>query len=246
MPLPLLAVHGALMQGAALLPLGAALGRETLAPGLPAHRRGPPWEAHRDYHDQAYEAVCAALPEGPVDVFGQSYGGTLALRLAVEHPERVRSLVLFEAVAFAAAAPGPLAHHREEMETFHGALKAGREGTAAALFYKLWGTGAEWESLPDVVRKAMLRLLPVIPATEPGILADRPGVIPRLSACDVPTLLLQHVGAPEITTAINEGLRRRMPRAQIREVEGDGRHLMPNMDPKAVASEVAAFWDQLC
>jgi lipase len=38
----------------------------------------------------------------PVDVIGHSFGGTVALRLAVERPDLVRSLVLIEPVFVAA------------------------------------------------------------------------------------------------------------------------------------------------
>ena len=39
----------------------------------------------------------------PIDVIGHSFGATVALRLAVEQPEKVRSLTLIEPVFFAVA-----------------------------------------------------------------------------------------------------------------------------------------------
>ena len=66
---PLLALHAMFMHGAAMAPLAEALGREIIAPGLPGHRRGPPWVESRDYMEQAVDAAFAAMPDEPIDVF---------------------------------------------------------------------------------------------------------------------------------------------------------------------------------
>lgn len=47
--------------------------------------------------------IARAALGAPVDVIGHSFGATVALRLALERPELVRSLVLVEPVLFAAA-----------------------------------------------------------------------------------------------------------------------------------------------
>jgi pimeloyl-ACP methyl ester carboxylesterase len=44
--------------------------------------------------DDLYRWILERLPPGPVRVVAQSMGGTLAARLALEHPERVERLVL--------------------------------------------------------------------------------------------------------------------------------------------------------
>ena len=241
---PFVALHGAFMQGSSLQTLAAALGRAAITPGLPAHRRGLAWDPGRDYHDQALEGLIAALPEGPVDLFGHSLGATVALRLAVEQPDRVRSLVLFEPVLFAAAHPEARDRHAAEMAPFHKALEEGLEGSAAAHFHGLWGGGDRWEDLPDLARRAMLRLLPIIEASAPGIFEDRPGVVPRLADCRVPTLVLHQNQPPEIVAAISSGLRR-MPLVEVRAVAGPGGHMLPLTAPQAVAAEISAFWAAL-
>jgi lipase len=53
------------------------------------------------------EHALGLLPEGPVHLIGHSFGATVALRLAIEAPERVASLTLIEPVLFAAAPDGP-------------------------------------------------------------------------------------------------------------------------------------------
>lgn len=53
---------------------------------------------------------------GPVDMIGSSFGAVVALRLATLHPERVRSLVLFEPPAFWVLPPQEIASDQELRE----------------------------------------------------------------------------------------------------------------------------------
>lgn len=242
---PLLALHALFMHSASMTPLGEALGREVIAPGLPGHRRGPPWVEAQDYIAQAVQGACAALPEGQVDVFGHSLGATVALHLAVARPAQVRSLVLFEPALFAAASPEALAAYRKMTESLMEALGKGREGTAAATFHALWGTGATWEDLPAALRKSMIRMMPIVPATVPSVMDDAEGLLPRLRDCSVPVLILQQQEPLEIMVALCEGLRQRLPNAHVQSVAGAGRHMLPVTDPVAVAGAVRTFWATL-
>lgn len=239
---PLLALHALFMHSASMSPLAEALGRDVIAPSLPGHRRGPPWDASRDYIAQAVEAASAALPEGPVDVFGHSLGATVALHLAVAKPLQVRSLVLFEPALFAAASPDAFADYLITIEPVTTALTKGREGTAAAAFHALWGTGAAWEDLPDTLRKSMLRMMPIVPATAPSVMDDREGMLSRLQNCTVPVLVLRQEQPLAIMASLCDGIAQRLPNAKVQGVAGTGRHMLPVTDPEAVAAAVRAFW----
>jgi lipase len=244
----LIAAQGALTQATALTGLQAALGRSMTCPALPGHPGGPPWDATRDYHDQAFDGLLAALGtvgEGPVDLFGHSLGGTLALRLAVERPARVRSLILFEPVMFAAAPSAAQEAHWAEMAPFETAIAHGQHAEAAAIFTGFWGTGAPWLDLPPLVRKAITRMIPIIPATAPAIADDSHGIVARLASCPVPVLVLHQPAAPAIVTAIAQGLCARIPDAVVRQVSGRGGHMMPVVDPEAVAAQMSAFYAAL-
>src|SRR6478609_9564188 len=90
---PLLLVHGyggAAWNFAELAPLLA--GRRLLIPDLPGHGASTPLPASASL--AGYADALAATLANPVDVFGHSLGGVVALRLAEHHPELVRSLVL--------------------------------------------------------------------------------------------------------------------------------------------------------
>ena len=61
-------------------------------PLLPGHG-GKPCPPGMDASKVAADLV-AGWPAGPVDVLGYSMGGRLAIRLALDHPQRVRRLIL--------------------------------------------------------------------------------------------------------------------------------------------------------
>jgi pimeloyl-ACP methyl ester carboxylesterase len=80
--------------------LGAELGGKyrLLAydrPGMGRSSRRPPDAANLAVQaDTAADVIRAEHPDGPVVVMGHSYGGAVALRLALDHPELVSGLVL--------------------------------------------------------------------------------------------------------------------------------------------------------
>src|SRR5689334_6558141 len=91
---PLLLVHGyggAAWNFSELAPLLA--GRSLLIPDLPGHAGSSPLPAAPTLAAFA-DSVAACLDAAPVDVFGHSMGGAVALRLAERRPDLVRRLVL--------------------------------------------------------------------------------------------------------------------------------------------------------
>src|SRR5882757_4653536 len=91
---PLLLIHGyggAAWNFSELAPL--LPGRRLLIPDLPGHAASTPLPAGPTMAAYA-DAVAACLPAQPVDVFGHSMGGAVALRLAERRPDLVRRIVL--------------------------------------------------------------------------------------------------------------------------------------------------------
>ena len=103
-PREVVALHCSLAHSGAWEGVVRALGPglRVTAPDILGHGKAPDIDPGRDLHDQCYEAVLPHLPEGRFDAVGHSFGATLALRLAEELPERVRSLTLIDPVLFAA------------------------------------------------------------------------------------------------------------------------------------------------
>ncbi|MEM8823289.1 MAG: alpha/beta hydrolase [Pseudomonadota bacterium] len=236
---PVLALHCCLASRAAWGALAAELPDVRLiCPDLPGHGGAPDWDSSQDFQDQALDLVLAELPDRPVDVIGHSFGGTLGLRLAVDHPDRVASLALVEPVMFAAAAPVARAANEANMSPFAAALDRGDPAAAAASFHGMWGAGA-WADLSDRARTYITARIHLIRATEPAILRDLHDVLPRLPR-DLPVRILTCRSPPAIVAAIRDGLCARMPQAQTGEI-GAG-HMIPLEDPGPLAETLRSFW----
>jgi lipase len=94
-----LAVHGVTGHGARWRPFVEQQlpDARVLAPDLRGHGRSPwtpPW--HLEQHVADLVEVITHHGAGPVTVIGHSLGGALACRLALSHPELVRSLLLLD------------------------------------------------------------------------------------------------------------------------------------------------------
>lgn len=107
---PLLLLHGGLGAGEQWAPLLPALtaGRRVITVDLDGHGRTP--AADRPLHPELLAGDLAALLDHlgleRADAMGYSLGGLTALRLAIQHPDRVRRLVLVS-VPFARAGNHP-------------------------------------------------------------------------------------------------------------------------------------------
>ncbi|GIT90112.1 lipase LipV [Jannaschia pagri] len=236
---PVLALHCALASSAAWGPLARACGaRDWITPDLPGHGAAPDFDGRGRFMDAALERVQAAMPDGAVDLVGHSYGAVLALRLLVDLPERFRSVTLIEPVLFAAAEPGARARHRAEMVPFAKALAGDDRDRAAEVFHGLWGEGA-WADLPQPIRRHLAARIHLIQATEPEVMDDIHGILPRLPADREVTVILRQ-DPPEIVSAIAQGLATRLPKLR-RYGMGQG-HMLPQTAVSDVAKVLQAAW----
>lgn len=216
---------------------------------LPGHGRSADWD-ERDDIQTVSTAMAVDLLEDvaagePVDVIGHSFGGTVALRLAVERPDLVRSLVLIEPVFFAvvlADRPDLPARDSAHMTRYRDALLAGDRAAAAEAFTSVWGDGRGWERLPEAQKEALATRIHLIEAGAAAIYDDASGILSSgaLGRIAVPTLLIKGASSPETISVINDGLARRIPGAEQLAVEGAG-HMAPITHPDAVAAAVRAF-----
>lgn len=250
-PWPAMAVHCSLAHGGEWSALGKALGDllTMTAVDLPGHGRAADWDPANDLADVAEGAVLGALPgAGPVDLIGHSFGGVVALRLALHHPGRVRRLVLFEPTLFAAAAQDGPAGAAVAAAFLHDeapvaeALAAGDREGAARLFTARWGTGVPWAELPELQRRYITDRIHLIPAADPALRADaggllRPGL---LEALDLPVLVVDGGASPPIVAAICDALQRRLPRVQRVSVPGAG-HMLPVTHADVAADALRDF-----
>lgn len=240
-PRKVLALHCTIAHSGAWRGLAELMAAQAtfLTPDMLSHGRSPDWDRQGDFQDRSVAAV-EHLLDMPMDVIGHSFGATIALRLAVAHPGRVRSLTLIEPVYFAIALrddPAQVADHDAEAAPFAAALAAGDDALAARLFNRMWSQGGpRWPDLPEATRAAMTRSIHVVPACRPALYDDRPGMLAPgvLKKVEMPVLLLRGSRTHPIIGAVNTGLARRLPDAQSQVIEGAG-HMLLISHPEATA-----------
>ncbi len=213
---------------------------------LPGHGRSDEWDDRGEM-----SAICAGIAadfsqdDAPMDVIGHSFGAVVALRLAIDRPELVRSLVMIEPVFFAAglrARPDACAAHLADHQAFEAAMAVGDLALAAQGFVAAWGGGRPWSKFSADQQARIMQQMPLIAAASPALYDDVGGMLAPgvLEAVNVPVLLLEGSDAPAIIPAINEGLASRLPNAR-RGVIGGAGHMSVATHPAQVSAEVLRF-----
>ncbi len=217
-----------------------------VAPDMLSHGASPDWDREGDFQDRMVEAVLPFLSER-MDVIGHSFGGTVALRLAVEYPELVRSVTMIEPVLFAIAAlddPETLERQQSDARPVFEAFEQGDEVLAARRFNRMWGDGdgARWDDLPDQTRNAMIRGIHVVQASGSAVM-DRAGLLApeRLARASMPALLIRGALCHQIVPVVNDGLARRLVQGESVVVEGAG-HMVPVSHPVETAAHIRSVF----
>jgi pimeloyl-ACP methyl ester carboxylesterase len=239
-----LVLHCMLAQARSLDMMMAKMGKgmSMIAPDLPGHGLSEDWDRSRDYAEMARDMGLGLL-ERPAHIIGHSYGGYVALRIAVDHPEMVRSLTLIEPVFFAATQqqePALFKAHKRDSRAFMGAVAVGDLVTAARGFTGLWGDGSAWESLKPDAMDYITQRMPLVAATGASTTEDSGKVRDRLSQIDVPCLLIEGSKSPPVIAGIQAALEGQIPNITREVIDGAG-HMAPMTHAVEVAALISAF-----
>jgi pimeloyl-ACP methyl ester carboxylesterase len=187
---------------------------------------------------KAIEIVDAAAEE-KVHLVGHSYGGGVALHIALARPSRVRSMALYEPSAFhllpQLGEAGIKAHH--EIAGVAGRIGRGivtgdyRGGLAAFVDY--WSEPGSWDALRPSVQNALIRWAPKGPLDFQALM-EEPTSISTYRILPFPVLLLRGERAPSPTRIITECLQELLPVSRTRVIDNAG-----HMGPLTHAPEVA-------
>lgn len=246
---PLLALHCSLAHSGAWSGLVEGLtGVTVTALDQPGHGRAPDWDGVSDLHGLttriSVEMAESLAAGAPIDVIGHSFGATVALRIALERPDLVRSLVLVEPPLFAAAradGDAAFAPFKADHLLVAEAMAEGRRIDAVALFHGLWGNGTGFAALPARQQQYMIDRIHFIVAQNPTLLDDTAGLLRYmgLESIGVPVLLVEGSSSPAIVGAVQTALARRLPQVTRLVVPGAG-HMVPISHPDVVAQAVMA------
>lgn len=227
----LIFIHGSGDSGAVWAPLlGLLPGVEALAFDLPGHgarvvEPGPERMSVRDYAEDVYQTLTARGVDGGV-VIGHSLGGAIALRLAVDHSDFARRIVLVGSGARLRVAPLFLEEARA----------AGPEGTLS-LTEIAFAPGHEEQARAFYTAR---------PSTAPRMLyrdlaaCDEFDMMSEVERITQPALLI--VGEADRMTPPKyaEFLRQRLPQSEL-VVIPDAGHYVQIERPEAVAGALRAW-----
>ena len=214
---------------AALLPPGMRL----VAPELMGYGPGEAWASGKPVSLEAEAARLAPLLSsagGAVHLVGHSYGGAVALEVALRWPGLVKTLTLFEPVRF-----GLLLADRE-YEAIGRAIVAtgrrigwqalsGRTAQAAAEFIEYWSGPGAWETLPGARRRAVEERMHKVRAEFEALFAD---TVPAASyqALSMPVRLITGTRSPLPARKVVDLMARQCDHASVVRLEGVG-HMGP-------------------
>ena len=186
-------------------------------------------------------AVIDHTGEGPVHVVGHSYGGAVALRIAIACGGAVQSLVLIEPQNWAMLLHGGERDLWEQVcgqaRRFIALVEAGRVADAWCYFFDTNNGDGAWDRLTEDARGRMVALTETGVSTYHANLNDATTPT-ECRAVDVPVLVL--IGSETVSPyrRMAEIIASHMNQARIEVVPGAG-HMSPLTHPDAVAAAIA-------
>jgi pimeloyl-ACP methyl ester carboxylesterase len=220
---------------------------QVLTPDFHGHGTGPAWHGFDEdivAADAARIARIAGTAHGEVHLVGHSYGGAIALRIALYHPEIVTSVAVYEPVVFRLlfdyhGRRRPAAEIIEVASDMRRRLRSGNTAGAAAGFVDYWGGRGAWHALSATRQAGITERVGVITAQFRALANDAPRLADYRSL-RAPALVLagSEMGAP--VRRIGELLRLALPNAAFSTIAGMG-HMGPITHPIAVARRIAGF-----
>ncbi len=186
------------------------------------------------------DGVLAGLDLPPAQAFhlvGHSYGGAVSLQLALQQPQRVRSLTLYEPVAFGLlpALGEDLPEWQEAQQVaaaVAAALDRGDLDGAARGFVGYWQGRDVWPELDEGQRARLAEPMPTIRRHFEALSAARWSDA-QLATLQMPVQLICGGATRASARRVAQTLAARLPHAQLAALEGAG-HLAPISDAARV------------
>lgn len=204
-----------------------------------------PWTGERAFTlaDEATRTIdLIDRCRGKVHLVGHSYGGGVALHVALARPDRIASLSLYEPSAFhllrlmGAAAAEAFSEIQSITATTARGVITGDYGGAAAAFVDYWSGVGAWASLRPSIQTALTRWIAKAPLDFYALI-EEPTPANAYTALDFPVVVMSGEHAPRPTRQIAEMLAGLLPDAHLSIIAGAG-HMGPLTHASAVSEEI--------
>ncbi|KQW49795.1 MULTISPECIES: alpha/beta fold hydrolase [unclassified Roseateles] len=204
------------------------------APDLYGHGGRPDWpELMPSQLGVEANGVLAGLPFGAEQDFhlvGHSYGGAVALQIALQQPQRVLSLTLYEPVAFGLL-PSPGADEpawseiTEVATTLADALDRGDDFGAARGFCAYWQGRDVWPEMDVGQQLRVAEAMPTVRRHFESLMSAR-WTDSQLDLLRMPVELICGSATRASARRVAQTLTARLPRVTLQMLEGAG-HMAP-------------------
>jgi pimeloyl-ACP methyl ester carboxylesterase len=183
----------------------------------------------------------------PFSLVGHSYGGAIALIVAITQPRRVRALALYEPTLFAlveqeSPAPNDVDGIRNAVINAVAALDAGDQRTAARCFIDFWMGAGSYDRMPERNQTAIVEAVTNIQRWKDALFGE-PTPLGAFAELDVPVLLMVGKKSPLSSRAVAQRLMRVLPRLELVELDNLG-HMGPVTNPDAVNPSICHFLER--
>jgi pimeloyl-ACP methyl ester carboxylesterase len=226
--------------------LGETLGGgyELLAPEHYGCESTGPWTGRHAFTlaDEAVRAIeLIDMADSQVHLAGHSYGGGVALHVALARPDRIASLALYEPSAFhllrqmGGRGASAWAEITGVAQRLGEAVAAGDYRIGIAGFVDYWNEPGAWNALPPERQAALIRWTPKGPLDFHALFHEATPLY-AYRALKFPVLILRGEHAPVPTRIIAESLSEQLSDSRLTVIGGAG-----HMGPLTHASEVAAL-----
>ena len=218
-----------------------------VAPDFYGHGEAPTWNQGRalTLRDEASRAMRVLTGSSrPIHLVGHSYGGAVALHIALELPERVASLTLYEPVPFATLfaynARNPAAVEvRVLAEGIDHALRNGSLEAAAERFVTYWSGNDAWRGLSGLQQTTIASRMPSIDRHFKALAADTT-TLKDYERLRIPVLLMAGARTKPSARRLAELLAYGLPASEFEMIDGLD-HMGPVTAPEIVNGRIEAF-----
>ncbi len=180
---------------------------------------------------------------GPIHLVGHSYGGGVALHVAIARRNRIASLSLYEPSAFhllktmGSAGADAFAEILAITDRTGQGVITGDYAGAAAAFIDYWSGKGTWAALRPSVQAALTRWILKVPLDFRALI-DEPTPATAYANFDFPVLVMRGEHAPAPTRLIAQTLPSLVPHAKLTVVAGAG-HMGPLTHCQTVSAAIA-------
>jgi pimeloyl-ACP methyl ester carboxylesterase len=218
-----------------------------LAPDLLGYGESGPWPDGEPFHfsqDLLFLESLLDERKEAAHVVGHSYGGFLALQLALRRPELVRSLAVYDPVAFGILDEPADASVRSSLDRVKPVWEPDASGADEQWlreFVDWWNGEGAWSRLTEETRGAFRTMGWKVFHEVMSLLADRTDRA-TYAKITVPTLVLGGALSPATERRVVEKLGHALPHATVRFFPGVG-HMGPISHASLVNEAIAMHVD---